>query len=69
MSASVAADGIGVVTMPNVTAIVFVVDDDIPVRESLELLIMHAGWQPTPLHQLLIWPRGPRGSGRALRSA
>jgi FixJ family two-component response regulator len=25
---------------------VFVVDDDISVRESLELLIRHAGWQP-----------------------
>jgi len=32
--------------MPDVTAIVFVVDDDISVRESLELLIRHAGWQP-----------------------
>jgi hypothetical protein len=29
---------IEVVTLPEVTAIVFVVDDDIPVRESLELL-------------------------------
>jgi hypothetical protein len=46
VSASVAADGIGVVTMPDVTAIVFVVDDDISVRESLELLIRSAGWQP-----------------------
>jgi FixJ family two-component response regulator len=27
-------------------AIVFVVDDDISVRESLELLILSAGWQP-----------------------
>ncbi|MFX9069608.1 response regulator, partial [Acinetobacter baumannii] len=26
--------------------IVFVVDDDISVRESLELLIAEAGWQP-----------------------
>src|SRR5215469_1662773 len=26
--------------------IVFVVDDDISVRESLELLIRHEGWQP-----------------------
>ena len=32
--------------MPNVSAIVFVVDDDISVRESLELLIKSAGWQP-----------------------
>jgi FixJ family two-component response regulator len=35
-----------VVTMADVTAIVFVVDDDISVRESLELLIRNAGWQP-----------------------
>jgi FixJ family two-component response regulator len=32
--------------MPDVTPIVFVVDDDISVRESLELLIKSAGWQP-----------------------
>src|SRR5438046_2655878 len=32
--------------MPNVTSIVFVVDDDVSVRESLELLIGAAGWQP-----------------------
>jgi len=34
------------VTMPDVTPIVFVVDDDVSVRESLELLIKTAGWQP-----------------------
>jgi FixJ family two-component response regulator len=33
-------------TMPDTTSIVFVVDDDVSVRESLELLIKHAGWQP-----------------------
>lgn len=32
--------------MPELIPIVFVVDDDISVRESLELLIRHAGWQP-----------------------
>jgi FixJ family two-component response regulator len=32
--------------MPDVTPIVFVVDDDVSVRESLELLIKTAGWQP-----------------------
>ena len=32
--------------MPDVTSIVFVVDDDISVRESLELLIRTAGWRP-----------------------
>jgi FixJ family two-component response regulator len=32
--------------MSHATPIVFVVDDDISVRESLELLIRSAGWQP-----------------------
>ena len=32
--------------MPDVTSIVFVVDDDVSVRESLELLISTVGWQP-----------------------
>ena len=32
--------------MPDVTSVVFVVDDDVSVRESLELLIESAGWQP-----------------------
>src|SRR6266851_1949332 len=32
--------------MSHVTPIVFVVDDDVSVRESLELLIRSAGWQP-----------------------
>jgi len=32
--------------MSHATPIVFVVDDDISVRESLELLIRNAGWEP-----------------------
>src|SRR5437660_12529533 len=32
--------------MSHATSIVFVVDDDVSVRESLELLIRCAGWQP-----------------------
>src|SRR5204863_3861793 len=36
---------IGVALMADVTAVVFVVDDDVSVRESLELLIEHAGWR------------------------
>ncbi|HVM92336.1 MAG TPA: response regulator [Terriglobales bacterium] len=32
--------------MSNVTPIVFVVDDDVSVRESLELLITNEGWKP-----------------------
>jgi len=40
--------------------IVFVVDDDISVRESLELLIRTAGWQPETFasaHEFLACPR------------
>jgi FixJ family two-component response regulator len=37
---------VGVAIMSDFTPIVFVVDDDISVRESLELLIKHADWQP-----------------------
>jgi len=41
-------------------AIVFVIDDDISVRESLELLIRNAGWQPEifgSAHEFLTRPR------------
>lgn len=37
---------LGVVFMSNATPVVFVVDDDISVRESLELLIQNEGWRP-----------------------
>src|SRR5512145_2642897 len=43
---AIASRSIEVLTMPDVTSIVFVVDDDVSVRESLELLIKSAGWQP-----------------------
>ena len=46
VSSAIASRSIEVVTMPDVTSIVFVVDDDVSVRESLELLIRTAGWQP-----------------------
>ena len=36
---------LGVGKMPDVTSVVFVVDDDVSVRESLELLIQTAGWR------------------------
>jgi FixJ family two-component response regulator len=44
------------------TSIVFVVDDDISVRESLELLISHEGWQPeifASAQEFLDHPRVP----------
>src|SRR5712675_1098318 len=48
--------------MPYATAIVFVVDDDVSVRESLELLISCAGWQPETFasaQEFLVRPRIP----------
>ena len=36
---------IGTIPMSNATPIVFIVDDDVSVRESLELLIRYEGWQ------------------------
>jgi FixJ family two-component response regulator len=49
-----------VTSMANISSIVFVVDDDISVRESLELLITSAGWQPqlfASAHEFLSRPR------------
>ena len=46
VSPPTAARANGVVAMPDATSIVFVVDDDVSVRESLELLIRTAGWCP-----------------------
>jgi FixJ family two-component response regulator len=46
--------------MLQVTPIVFVVDDDVSVRESLELLIRSEGWQPETFasaQQFLDYPR------------
>src|SRR5215470_2265019 len=37
---------LGLAPMPPPSSMVFVVDDDISVRESLELLIQNEGWQP-----------------------
>src|SRR5271156_1129196 len=47
-------------TLSDATPIVFVVDDDISVRESLELLIRCEGWQPeifTSAQEFLDYPR------------
>jgi|SRR5579871_4703851 len=48
MLASAAYHVMGLPPMPPVTPVVFIVDDDISVRESLEVLIRQAGWQPEP---------------------
>src|SRR5213592_3713828 len=57
---TIAAPSIEVVTMPDSPSIVFVVDDDVSVRESLELLIRTAGWCPETFasaHEFLSHPR------------
>ena len=46
--------------MSAVTSIVFVVDDDVSVRESLELLIKTAGWQPETFASALEFLSRPR---------
>ena len=45
-SSGVARRGLGSAPMPPASHIIFVVDDDVSVRESLELLIQNEGWQP-----------------------
>src|ERR1700739_2848085 len=46
--------------MSDVTPLVFVVDDDVSVRESLELLIRAAGWQPETFASALEFQSRPR---------
>src|ERR1700746_3475838 len=48
--------------MSDVTPIVFVVDDDVSVRESLELLIRAAGWQPETFASALEFQSRPRST-------
>jgi len=45
-----------------VTPIVFVVDDDISIRESLELLIRSEGWQPETFASAQDFLARPRAS-------
>jgi FixJ family two-component response regulator len=54
------ADEVGGRQMPDVTSIVFVVDDDVSVRESLELLLKAAGWQPETFASALAFLSRPR---------
>src|SRR3954453_9138693 len=52
-----------VVPMPNAVATVFVVDDDISVRESLGSLIRVAGCKPLSFISAPVFPTHPRHSG------
>src|SRR5262245_4796549 len=70
-----AAGGMEVVSMAEVTRgrasgaaadippVVFVVDDDISVRESLELLITSAGWRPETFASAQDFLSRPRAEG------
>lgn len=49
--------------MPQSVPIVFVIDDDISVRESLELLICAAGWQPELYESPLAFLARPPAAG------
>jgi len=51
--------------MPEPTPVVFIVDDDVSVRESLEVLIRTEGWRPETFasaRDFLGWPRPPTPS-------
>jgi FixJ family two-component response regulator len=62
VSPSVAAHGVEV-SMADDKGIVFVVDDDISVRESLELLLKEAGWQPHMFDSAQGFLDHPRATG------
>jgi len=57
---SIVSDELGSALMPPASPIVFVVDDDISVRESLELLIQNEGWQPKTFASALEFLDCPR---------
>jgi FixJ family two-component response regulator len=48
--------------MPDLTSIVFIVDDDVSVRESLELLMRTAGWRPETFASAREFLSRPRSS-------
>ena len=53
----------GTSRVPTATPIVFVVDDDVSVRESLELLIQVSGWQPETFASAQEFLARPRAVG------
>jgi RNA polymerase sigma factor (sigma-70 family) len=61
LSANVTSpDKSGLLPMVDAVPMVFVVDDDVSVRESLELIIRHMGWQPVLLESAEAFLAQPR---------
>jgi len=63
MDRSVGNDVTGSSAMPDITPTVYVVDDDISVREALEGLILEAGWRPTAFASAREFLAHSHGSG------
>ena len=63
VSPSIAPRGARAISMPDVKGIVFVVDDDISVREALELLLKAAGWQAQMFESAQGFLDHPRATG------
>jgi FixJ family two-component response regulator len=63
VTSTIASPSIEVLPMPDVTPIVYVVDDDVSVRESLELLIENAGWKAEVFASAQAFLSRPRSSG------
>jgi FixJ family two-component response regulator len=63
MMVSAPSSRIETVAMPSATATVFVVDDDLSVRESLESLIRGAGWQALTFDSAPAFLAHPRHAG------
>ena len=63
VSLSIAPCGARAISMPDVKGIVFVIDDDISVREALELLLKAAGWQPRMFESAQGFLDHPRATG------
>jgi FixJ family two-component response regulator len=55
--------GAGAIAMPDMEGVVFVVDDDLSVRESLELLLRQAGWQARIFDSAQRFLEHPRPTG------
>jgi FixJ family two-component response regulator len=63
VNSSIAARRVEGISMPDDKGVVFVVDDDISVREALEPLLEDAGWQPQMFESAQAFLDHPRATG------